>query len=764
MADLTTIRGTVAKVFHRSVRWSAGILASIAPAIDEPAEVRFRGNAYVREGELVGLRGAWVDDPEWGRQFDVKEKLIDDKPTKEGLANWLAVNGKIENIGPERAKRIAEKFGDNLGDSLRMEPERIARECKVPVAAIQNLALKWMEGEQENVVGALLAGYGLTHTEIQELYAKFKGSIIAMLEDNPYMLLGEVPGLGFVKVDKIAAKAGVARNHTGRVDAGIRFTLSSEQRKSGSTCIEESDLIDEATKLLGLADEPVLMNDRLTAMIEARHVREVRDGEVTLISLPNAYRHESAVAAFFSTANRGNPQLDPSLAANYLRDECTHLDDSQRAAVLLAVTKRACLISGGAGSGKTTTIKAIAEVYRRQGRTVALCAPTGKAARRLEEVMAGTLEASTIHRLLEYRGGKRAKAGACQVKDSKVFGYDASRREDAPVTVAGFLRGPHHPLQHDVVIVDEVSMLGSELAFHLLGAIQTGTAVVFVGDHHQLQPVDYGAILRDAIKNDLLPVAILGQCHRQAGDLKRNAAKILDGAVPDTTPHDIVKAGPGPWYVAKYLDAESSVLAYIQRLFTEIIPEKLGYDRIKDVQFLSPQHSGAIGTDALNLMLQGIYQRWRGQEVAPVESGKAPNLYVGDKVIQTENDYDLELMNGHQGVVVDTNPLTVAFDIGEIVIPRDCTGNISLAYALTTHKVQGSEFPCVVVVCHSKQQFMLHRNWLYTGCTRAKKTCILVGNEVGVKKAALKVESDRRRTILPLLCKGMGHASDQPGS
>lgn len=399
-----------------------------------------------------------------------------------------------------------------------------------------------------------------------------------------------------------------------------------------------------------------------------------------------------------------------------------HLDPSQVRAVASAVSHRACLISGGAGAGKTTLIKCIAELYLAHGLHVALCAPTGKAARRLEQVVG--IDAYTIHRLLEYMP-----------------------------RMGGFQRHAEHPLDADVVIVDEVSMMDSELAYHLFDAIAPRTAMVLVGDHHQLPPVGAGALLRDAIAHELLPLTILSQCHRQAGTLKQNCASLLLGQVADTAP-----AEPGklfsPWYVDRRHESTDTLLATVERLFTEVLGGRWGFNLLADVQFLAPQKRGPIGTVALNHLLQKLHQQSLGVEVEPRDPEKPPALLVGDKVIQTRNNYDLDVMNGHQGVVLAVRPrLVIRFDEREIVVPNDCRGDIELAYCLTVHKVQGSEFPCVVFVCHRAHQFMLNRSLLYTAATRARQTCILLGDDRGIRTAATRVVTNTRRTLLPALAR-----------
>lgn len=774
-----TLRGTVTKLFAQNARFCAGRLhpeAELSPLDDYVREdydgtpfVTFAGKAYVREGELVALRGRWVDHETYGPQFQVSERLAEGAVTASGMANWLAVNGRIHGIGEARAKRIAAKFAGDLGDVLRSEPERIADECDVPLDVVQALAKTWAETEQLNEAGTRLAAFGLTQHQIEALYEKFKGGVIALLEDDPYLLLGEVPGLGYKKVDAIALKMGVEPTHKGRVTAAITFALA-EQQMEGSTAVEETLLIDSAKDLLsGCREADDLIEERLLGMIDARPPRVRQEMENlpgiavprSHLSLPGIYRRERQVYDFLRSFDRPSPQLDPRNSEEFVRRNCGHLDETQRAATFLALTRRGCLVVGGAGSGKTTTVKSIAEGFRAQGRVVAMCAPTGKAARRLEEATDNEFAAQTIHRLLGYGQTGVVATGTAAVAGTKHFGWDSEKSANKVIRSMAFAHHRDHPITADLLVMDEASMADVELCSFLFDAIPDECCVVIVGDPNQLPPVGPGAVLRDALAYELAPVARLGQCHRQAGPLRQNAAAVLAGEVPQTVEWDAAKGGPGPWYVARGCHAPEAVVSYVGRLFTDIVPKHLGYDRVREVQFLTAKHEGNLGTKAVNRMLQAIHQRSLGVQVEGGEGeSKRPRLYVGDKVIQTKNNYDLELMNGHQGIVVEPSPrLTVDFDGRVVMIPKDCVGDIELAYCLTPHKVQGSEFPCVVTLCHKSHAFMQHRNWLYTSVTRAKRTSIIVGDHDGISRAAEKVVNDRRRTLLPLFAKADAFAA-----
>lgn len=714
MGEQKTIRGTITKLFHSSPKWSAGKLLPERTDVTRAGEVSVAGAFWAAEKDYVILEGSWVDHKKYGRQFSVSRQIRDiGEISAAGLATWLAMHGEAEGIGPVKADKIAKEFGENFTGILKDNPEQIAIFAQVKLESVQKLATAWFEREELNVIGTQLAVYELTAFQIRTLYEQYKSNTVKVLEEDPYVVVHETKGLGFKKMDEIARKLGVSETHPGRLSAAILYCLWKEA-DDGSTCMEHGNLIGTATEVLGYrgSDADPILDKSVGELIESEKLIEYAEH----YALPSCWEHESSISEFLSSANEPNPffEDDESLVPETISAGGLRLDDSQHRAVAMALRNRACLISGGAGMGKTTILEAIVSLYKRDGLRVRLCAPTGKASRRIEEVVGH--EASTIHRMLGYgRNG-----------------------------VKGF---PNETLEADVVICDEASMISSELAYYLFRAIGPETALIIVGDHHQLPPVGAGALLRDSIQHELLPMTILNKCHRQAGVLKTNCSAILQGEVHPTEMND-----PSlPWVVMRKFDAPTEVTSYLETLFTRSLKEKLGVDPITDVQLLTPQHGGSLGTRALNIMLQRLHQKSLGVEVEPVEPDQRPSLYIGDKCIQTKNNYDLDIMNGHQGIVVSVDPLIVQFGLRRVIIPKGGKGEIELAYALTVHKVQGSQFPCVAFVCHKSHSFMLHRHLLYTACTRAMRNCIIVGDDTGISRAVRTVKANERRTLLPLL-------------
>lgn len=396
------------------------------------------------------------------------------------------------------------------------------------------------------------------------------------------------------------------------------------------------------------------------------------------------------------------------------------LNDCQRRAYLAAARHKAVLIAGGAGVGKSYVVGRIARLYVGSGYRVALAAPTGKAAKRIEQIV--DMPAQTVHRLLKYNGHE-------------------------------FARNETSPLDCDVVIVDEVSMLDVPLCYRLFKAIDfTKTNIVLVGDHNQLPPVGPGNIIRDILSNGLIPTVILDEVVRQAGLLKENSIAILNGRVAGNAKTD---EGRKSWYlVDKYTD-QMDILNFIILMYERVLHERLGYDIVHNVQLLAPMKKGLLGVDNLNIVLQRLIQKkCHGVDVDDVPAGRRPRFYLHDKVIQLRNNYELNVMNGSIGTIeafdADADVYTILFDEGETQVERDDIKDIALAYALTFHKSQGSEYDCGIVVVHKSQSYMHHRNLFYTGVTRAKKTAIIIGDRWGIRNCAKQRITDRRRTFLSL--------------
>jgi exodeoxyribonuclease V alpha subunit len=716
-AERTSIRGVVETVFYSGPTFSAGRLRRADGAI-----VKFAGKVFVRENDAVRMEGHWMDHPKYGRQFEADFMGHDLEMDPDGLANFLANHPDVKGIGPVKARLIADEFGRDFDAAIRSRPDAVATVAKVPFETALELQRLWIANSDFNAAMAYLSAFGLTHYQVTTLVGKFGSQVVPMLETDPYVLMREIPGFGFKKVDKIARKMGTPKDLPSRLRAGLHYCVLAAL-DDGDCWVEHEDLLDRANTLLVLdtLDSRDVIESHLEAMI-AEGSLVSHAFERLVVADPEIHRMEHELADVLKAGGAGSPHSVRDVEG-LLDAEGHELNQEQRAAVRNAFTYSISLMTGGAGSGKTYAVSTIASAAAHLELNLVLAAPTGKAAKRLEQVVSH--EASTIHRLLGFNGHTYA-------------------------------RDAQNPIEADILVVDEVSMVDVPLAWRLFQAVNLKrTAVVLVGDHNQLPPVGPGNILRDLVKSHAVPTTVLIQIIRQAGMLKANSTAILSGEVRPTC--ESKNGARRPWYVIdKFTDA-GDVRCMLLLLFEEVLQERLGYDVVRDVQVLTPTHKGPLGTVELNIELQRLLQRKLfGVETPEVEPGHRPRFCRGDKVIQTKNDYDLGVMNGAMGVVLAAEPngaMTIDFDGRpvEIGAGSDTLGNIQLAYATSIHKQQGSEFPCAVVVAHKSHSFMHHRNLLYTAVTRARESVILLGDRWGIENCVSKRQVDRRNTFLSFL-------------
>ncbi len=477
--DTITVRGRIDAVFYAGPRFSAGRLKT--PSGDE---IQFAGRFYAREQDHVVLHGRWITHPKYGRQLEVDAMEYDLELDTDGLANYLANHPDIKGIGPAKARLIAQRFGRDFDRAITEEPEAVAQAAGLRVEAIHTLLTEWRKTRQTNRAITWLAAYGLPHHQVTSLVKKFGNDVLGMLKADPYIIVREVRGFGFKRVDKIARKMGTDKDDPARIRAGIIHCVSTALEQ-GDCWIEYEELIDQANTLLvmDVLDSRDRIEKTLSALIDEDTLSCSAYGGRFLVARPDIRRMEEFLAATLAEGKRANPHFDgeddlqPMISLIAPR-----LLEGQRSAVLAALTHAITLISGGAGSGKSYTVSAITNICEEADLHVILAAPTGKAAKRLEEVSGR--RAGTIHRLLGFNG-----------KD--------------------FARGPEDPLDTDVVVVDEVSMVDIPLAWQLFRCIDLArTAVVLVGDHNQLPPVGPGNLLRDLVQTRAVPTVVLDKVVR----------------------------------------------------------------------------------------------------------------------------------------------------------------------------------------------------------------------------------------------------------
>jgi exodeoxyribonuclease V alpha subunit len=706
MNDNAKISGTIEKVFYANPDFSAGKLRT-----QSGLKIVFAGNLYAREGEHVVLFGNWNEHGKYGRQFQVKHIEHNLDLDADGLVNYLANHPDIKGIGPVKARLLVDAFGDNFETALMNEPEKFSKAGKVSIDSVKLLQKEWRLKRNTNAVCAWLSSFELTHHQVTTLVEKLGNNCLDILKADPYILIREIKNFGFKKVDKIARKMGTPKTHPSRIKAGIKFCVE-EALDSGDCYVEFEELIDRANALLIMdcLDSREKIETHLNALLDEKILACQSHAGRILVANPDILKMESELAHIFRNGKRKNPHFET------FHPGASKLNKRQLMAVKNAMHWNMSLISGGAGTGKTFLVSEIVRIAGIAGKKIILAAPTGKAAKRLEEVV--KIPAMTIHRLLGY--------------DGKEFHIDK--------------------IEADILCLDEISMIDIPLAWQLFKAIDLSkTSIVLVGDHNQLPPVGPGNILRDLIQSQTIPTTILDEVMRQAGALKENSMAILNGEVRKTSAPN--KNRCRDWYlVNKYTSAEDAK-TFLCKLVKEQLQD-FGFDLVKDVQILTPTHKGPLGTRELNIALQRVIQRkCNGIIVPPTLPNKRPPFLLHDKVIQTRNNYDIGIMNGTIGYITSVDErgnLIVDFDGNAVEIEKGSIEmrDIQLAYCLTMHRAQGSEFPCSIVILHKAHSFMHHRNLFYTGVTRARKTAIIIGDAWGIRNCAQKRQVSERKTFL----------------
>lgn len=714
-----TVRGLIETMYFSKDGFAAGLLR-----LEDDSTVKFAGPIYAHENDPVVLCGRWHNHPKYGRQFKVTGVSLDLEIDVAGLARYLANHPEFKGIGPAKAALIAEEFAGNFNETITHNPEAIARAAKLSLDAVYAVREAWLENRNRNAAATHLAAYGLTHKQITALVEQFGDSAVPILEENPYLLVSAVPGMGFKRIDKAARKMNTPKDSPGRIRAGLLYCIN-EALEEGDCWVEYEDLLDRANLLLVMDD----LDSR--EMIERHLEALIREGELVtspyeclVVAKPEIEEMERDLADALRRAAEPNPHYSDFAGLEALaRSHEPRLNAQQCEAVAAALRHRISLLSGGAGTGKTFTIRTLVEICREKGLRVEMAAPTGKAAKRMEQLV--EQPAQTIHRLLQFDGHE-------------------------------FKVGPGNPIQAGMVIVDEVSMVDVRLAWRLFRAIDFNrTALLLVGDHNQLPPVGPGNVLRDLIQSRAIPTVILPKVMRQAGELKENCAAVLEGEVRPTS--DCEVRGRRPWYVVDQFSDSMEVRRFLLMLFEKVLAERLRFDIVKDVQVLSPTHKGPIGTRSLNIDLQQLIQ-WKlyGARTPELDENSPPAFLLHDKVIQTRNNYKTGIMNGTIGTVADVlsdGGIAVDFDGTPVGVGRDSPNwqDLQLAYCLSIHKCQGSEFPCAIVITHKSHEFQHHRNLLYTGVTRAQHSAIILGDHWGIHHCARKRQVDRRNTFLSFL-------------
>ena len=664
----------------------------------------------IAAGEWVTASGDWTNDHTHGQQFKARFMRTSEPTSIDGIEKYLG-SGMIRGIGPVYAKKMVKAFGEKVFDIIEAHPDRLREVTGIGAVRAKRITDAWAEQKIVREIMVFLHSNGVGTARAVRIYKTYGADAVQVMTENPYRLARDIRGIGFKTADAIAMKLGVEKTAMIRVRAGISYALT-EAMNEGHCGLPTEELVPLAVGLLEVPGE--LVQTALDLELSDGTVVADTVADTACIFLGGLYRAEQVIAERFQCLANGAlpwPFIDPEKALPWIeRKVGLSLAESQMTAIRLALLSKVLVITGGPGVGKTTIVNAILRVLAAKSVDLLLCAPTGRAAKRMTE--ATGFEAKTIHRLLEV--------------DPK-FG--------------GFKRDADNPLDCDLLVVDETSMVDVMLMQALMKAIPDNAALLIVGDIDQLPSVGPGQILADVIASSSVPVVPLTEVFRQAAQSRiiTTAHRINQGSIPDLSkPED-----ESDFYFVPADDPETAVSRIVDLVKTHI-PRRFGLDPIRDIQVLCPMNRGGVGARSLNVELQAALNPAGERKVERFGWTFAP----GDKVMQIENDYDKEVYNGDIGYVGDVDPdageLVASFDGRSVTYAFGELDTLVPAYAATIHKSQGSEYPAVVIPVMTQHYTMLQRNLLYTGVTRGKRLVVLVGQKKAVAIAVKNVSGRRR--------------------
>lgn len=679
----------------------------------------------LQPGETVRCTGEWKQHLVHGRQFEVREYHTEAPADIEGIKKYLG-SGLIKGVGHVYAGRIVQKFGVETLNVIDMTPELLSGVEGLGPKRIEKIKSCWSDQKSIREVMIFLQKYGVSPTYAQKIFKSYGNESIKKVQETPFCLARDIFGIGFRTADTIAQKMGIALDSPQRIDAGIQYVLS-ELSDDGHVCYPSDEFLIEAEKTLEVASALILARlsqlkaDGIIELFELVYGGSLRE----FIWIMPLFRAEVGIARELKRLKDGVCHLRPVdtvKALEWVQEKLgIQLAPNQSHAVAMALEDKVQVITGGPGTGKSTITNAILTITKKLTPNILLAAPTGRAAKRMTEITGR--KASTIHSLLEFDFKKR-----------------------------GFKRNRDTPLECDLLIVDEASMIDTLLMYSLLKAIPNHARVVFVGDINQLPSVGPGNVLKDIISSSTIPVTMLNEIFRQAAGSRiiTNAHKINSGNFPD-----ISNQAGSDFFFVESLEPEQ-VLKDIVGLVTQRLPTKFGLNPLDDIQVLAPMKRGIVGTDNLNTVLQEVLNP---KDNFLYRGGR--KFLEGDKVMQLRNDYKREVFNGDIGRITKINSVDqqviVSIDGRDVIYEFSDLDELALAYAVSVHKYQGSECPCVVMPVHTTHFKLLHRNLLYTGVTRGKRLVVIVGTKKALYIAIKNDEVRRRYTGLQQALTGISN-------
>ena len=666
----------------------------------------------VHVGSVLSMEGSWRVEPKYGRQFSIEQCEETLPATVYGIEKYLG-SGLVKGIGPKFAKAIVREFGQDTLNVIEEEPLRLLEVPGIGPMRVDRIRRSWEDQKEIKNIMLFLQGHNVSTSHATKIYKTYGNESLKVVQENPYRLADDIWGIGFKTADTIAEKLGFGKEKYVRLRSGLLYTLN-RLAEDGHCYARRDQLLERGKELLGTGED--LLSMTLDEMIRAEDVKtETPEGEETLIYLPPFWFAETGAAkrlkSIYTTKSKVRPDT-VGLEERVTGSAGIEYDEIQMEAIRKAAGSKILILTGGPGTGKTTTTQGILKAFRGAGAKILLAAPTGRAAKRLSESTG--MEAKTIHRLLEMKPPE------------------------------GYQRNEENPLEGDVLIVDECSMIDLLLFYNLLKAVPDEMALILVGDVDQLPSVGAGNVLRDLIDSEAFPVVRLERIFRQAraSRIILNAHRINKGEMPDLT------NGKDTDFFFMQKEEPEEAAGLIVDLVRNRLP---GHYKVKPgaIQVLTPMQRGVVGAANLNQVLQ--------EAVNPGEGGLSRGGFrfrEGDKVMQIRNNYDKEVFNGDIGEVVSVSTedreLTARFDGRDVLYDVSELDEVTLAYATTIHKSQGSEYPIVVMPVLMTHYVMLQRNLIYTGVTRAKKILVLVGTKKALAMAIRNVTVTKRNTLLSL--------------